>query len=142
MDPYIYGRSPIESSSFIVPTCNPDSKLHGQGFFARLTGANAEFLDMYNTMLFGKNLFTYENNTLKLNLDPKLDKSFFKEDKTFTFKLLNSTNVTYINPNNIHAYEKTKVTYIINGKQYETIEGDLAYKVRQGEIKDIQLIIE
>lgn len=142
MDPYVYGRSPIESSSFIVPTCNPDSKLHGQGFFARLTGANAEFLDMYNTMIFGKNLFLYENGNLKLNLDPKLDKSFFKEDKTFKFKLLNSINVTYINPNNIHAYEKTKVTYVIDGKHYDSIEGELAYKVRNGEIKEIQLIIE
>ena len=142
MDPYVYGRSPIESSSFVVPTCNPDSKLHGQGFFARLTGANAEFLDMYNTMIFGKNLFTYENDTLRLNLDPKLDKSFFKEDGTFTFKLLNKIKVTYINLNKIHAYEKTKTTYVIDGKTYDSIEGELAYKVRQGEINEISLIIE
>lgn len=142
MNPYVYGRSPIESSSFIVPTCNPDSKLHGQGFFARLTGANAEFLDMYNTMIFGSNLFIYENNTLKLNLDPKLDKSFFKEDGTFTFKLLNMIKVTYINPNHINAYDKKKVTYIINEKKYDSIEGELAYKIRQGEIKELSLIIE
>ena len=142
MNPYVYGRSPIESSSFVVPTCNPDSRLHGQGFFARLTGANAEFLDMYNTMIFGKNLFVFENNTLKLNLDPKLDKSFFKDDGTFTFKLLNKVMVTYINPNNIHAYEKNKLTYIINNVSYNSIEGELAYKVRQGEIDEIKVIIE
>ena len=53
MDPKVYGRNPLENSSFIVPTCNPDSKLHGQGFFARLTGANAEFMYLWVSNLLG-----------------------------------------------------------------------------------------
>ncbi len=141
-DPYVYGRNPIESSSFIVPTCNPDSSLHGRGFFARLTGANAEFLDMYNTMIFGTQLFVFENNELKLNMNPLLDKSFFKEDGTFTFKLLNSIKVTYLNPNKINAYEKKKLTYIIDGITYNEVKGSLAEKIRDGRINSFKVIIE
>ncbi len=142
LDPYIYGRSPIESSSFIVPTCNPDDKIHGQGFFARLTGANTEFLDMYNTMLFGQNLFIYKDGLLTLNLDPKLDKSFFKDDGTLSFKLLNKVNVTYYNPNKINAYEHKKLTYIINDKKYDVVNGKLASDIRDGLITNITLVIE
>ena len=137
LDPNIYGRSPIENSSFIVPTCNPDPKKHGQGFFARLTGANAEFLDMLNIMSFGENLFIMNNGGLQLNLDPRLEKSFFKKDGTYTFKLLNKTKVTYYNPNFINTYERNNLTYIIDGIKYNEITGKLAHKVRDGEIKEI-----
>lgn len=142
LDPYIYGRSPLESSSFIVPTCNPDDKLYGQGFFARLTGANAEFLDMFNTMIFGKNLFVVKDQQLKLNLNPLLEKKFFKKDGTFSFKLLNKVKVTYINPKNINAYEKTKLTYIIDNQKYDEVVGPLAEKIRDGKIDKLNVVIE
>ena len=137
LNPNIYGRSPIENSSFIVPTCNPDSKKHGQGFFARLTGANAEFLDMLNIMSFGEELFIMNNGLLQLNLDPRLEKSFFKENGTYTFKLLNKTKVTYYNPKFINTYERNGLTYIIDGIKYDNVTGELAHKVRNGEIKEI-----
>lgn len=53
MDPQVYGRSPLENSSFIAPTNNPDPKLHGQGFFARLSGSTVEALHMWYVMMTG-----------------------------------------------------------------------------------------
>ena len=38
MDPQVYGRSPLENSSFIVSSAHPDESLHGNGFVARLSG--------------------------------------------------------------------------------------------------------
>lgn len=38
MDNKVYGRSPLEASSFIVSSAFPDKKLHGAGFLARLSG--------------------------------------------------------------------------------------------------------
>lgn len=142
LNPKVYGRSPIENSSFIVPTCNPDPSKHGQGFFARLTGANAEFLDMLNIMMFGEKLFIMNNNLLQLNLDPKLHKSFFKKDGTFTFRLLNKTKVTYYNSNHINAYERKSLKYVIDNVEYDIVNGDLAHKVRNGEIKEIHVYID
>lgn len=48
--PERYGRNPLEHSSFIVSSAHPDRRLHGRGFYARLTGATAEFLSMYLIM--------------------------------------------------------------------------------------------
>ena len=53
-DPARYGRSPLENSSFIVSSAHPDKTLHGRGFVARLTGATAEFLNMWTLMMIGK----------------------------------------------------------------------------------------
>ena len=57
-----------------VPTCNPNKEFHGQGHFARLTGANAEVLDMFFIMFLGEKAFSYENGTLKFTPSPKLSK--------------------------------------------------------------------
>ena len=68
MDPEVYGRNPAEASSFIVPTCNPDESKWGQGFFARLTGANAEMLDMYVRLFAGDHIFSLKDGKLTLTL--------------------------------------------------------------------------
>lgn len=45
MEPEIYGRSVLENSSFIASSVNPNPKLHGQGFVARISGTTAEFIE-------------------------------------------------------------------------------------------------
>ncbi len=73
LDPQIYGRSPLENSSFIVSSAYPDEKLHGGGgFVARLTGgANAEFLSMWKIMFIGKGgPFRLENGEIALVFSP------------------------------------------------------------------------
>ncbi|HKL60901.1 MAG TPA: hypothetical protein VJY66_00815 [Acholeplasma sp.] len=107
MDETIYGRSPLENSSFIVTSTNPDVKRHGQGFVSRLSGSTAEMLSIYHLMFFGKELFGLVDGKLTLKLKPILPKSFFKDNKV-TVKLFNST-VVYHNPDNIDTYDKNAV---------------------------------
>ena len=57
MDPDVYGRPPIECSSFIASSAHPDKTIHGQGYLARLSGSTAEFLSMWNLMMMGAQPF-------------------------------------------------------------------------------------
>lgn len=141
MDPSIYGRSPLENVSFIVPSNNADKSMHGSGQYARLTGANAEVIDMYYILCVGENLFLYENNELTLNIRPKFAKEFFDENGCITFPLFKDVKVTIYNPNNIDAYKCTKVEYEINNVKYSTIKSLLAEDIRNKKIKEIKVII-
>lgn len=137
MDPMVYGRSIIENSSFIVPTCNPDKKLHGRGFFARLTGANAEFMDMFANLFIGPSLFNVENDELVLTLSPKLNKEMFDENNEAQFTLFNKTKVIYHNPNCLNTYDAKVINYVVDGVSYSEIRGKLALDLRNGVIKEI-----
>lgn len=141
MDPYIYGRSPIEASSFIVPTCNPNKALHGQGFFARLTGANAEVIDMFFNIFVGPRLFTYKNNKLTLSLEPKLPASYFDKNDEVSFELFNKVKVIYHNPKRLDCYKGVNLRYRIDNTLYDEISGLLAEKIRNKEIKELHVEI-
>ncbi len=134
----VYGRSPVENSSFIVPTCNPDKSLHGRGFFARLTGANAEMLDMFVNMFMGERLFEYDGGTLILAIRPKLAASFFDGNDEVRFRLFGS-NVTVHNPARADCYAQgVTFRYFCNGTE-GVISGTLAERVREGERFDIRV---
>jgi len=142
MDPNVYGRSPLENSSFIVPTCNPDEKLHGQGFFARLTGANAEVMNMLNIMFVGEKVFTVENEKLTLNLTPKLKGEMFNEDNIASYKLFDKTELVYHNENRLDTYDENIVlTYKVDGKTYDKIQGELAEDIRNKKVERIDIFI-
>lgn len=104
MDPDIYGRSPIENSSFLATSSNPDIKKHGQGFVSRLSGSTAEALSMYRFMFYGNNIFQIKEKELTFNLNPKLSSSFFKDKKVET-KLFGSIDLIYYNPQEINTYD-------------------------------------
>lgn len=140
MDPNVYGRSPLENSSFIVPSINPDKKLHGQGQYARLTGANAEVLDMFYLMFLGEQAFNVVDGKLRFTPYPKLDKSFFDENDEVSFPLFKSV-ITYHNKDKINTYEGCKLTYIVDGKQYDVVEGSLAEDIRNGVINSVYIEI-
>ncbi len=143
MDVNVYGRNPIENSSFIVPTCNPDSSLHGQGFFARLTGANAEILNMITIMFLGDNLFIInDNNELEFKVEPKLHASLFDENKEARFTLFGDVNLIYHNEKLINAYECQNISYRIGSDVYKHITGQLAKDIRDCKIKEIHIYIE
>lgn len=59
-NPEVYGRSILENSSFIASSANPDPKLWGRGFVARLSGSTAELLQMWGLIFFGPEPFCYE----------------------------------------------------------------------------------
>ena len=139
MDPYVYGRSPIENSSFIVPTCNPNTRMHGQGQFARLTGANAEILDMFFIMFLGERAFSYDDGVLKFTPSPKLSKEFFDENNEVSYPLFSKCIVTISNPQRIDLYNHKKYVYFVGGKQYDSIQGQLAEDLRNGKISALRM---
>lgn len=142
MDPYVYGRSPLENSSFIVPTCNPNKAFHGQGHFARLTGANAEVIDMFYLMFLGEKAFEYRNGTLVFTPSPKLPKEFFDEKDEVSFPLFNTCQIIYHNPKRIDCFNGVKLSYEVNGKKYQSLEGDIALDIRNGKVKVVRIEIE
>jgi len=97
MKPKIYKRSILENSSFIASSAYPDKESHGRGFVARLSGATAEFIDMWIRMTTGKNIFYLDKSgKLCFKLSPILPSWLFKNGR-FSFTLLGSIEVTYIN---------------------------------------------
>ena len=141
MDPDIYGRSPLENVSFIVPSNHPDKTMHGSGQYARLTGANSEVIDMFYLLAVGDKLFKYENNELILNIKPKFSKEFFDEKKQITFPLFNDVVVTIQNDDLIDAYDATSFEYEIDNVVYKEIKNDLAKSIRDKKINYLKVII-
>lgn len=142
MGPYVYGRSTIENSSFIVPTCNPDKKNHGRGFFARLTGANAEMINMVNIMFIGEKPFSFVDGVLHFELNPKLPASFFDENNECSCMLFASTKIVYHNPYRLDCFKKRHLQYKVDGVTYESIVGQLAEDIRANKVKQIDVEIK
>ena len=97
-DPEIYGRSPLENSSFLVSSAHPDPTLHGGGFVARLSGATAEFCSMWTAMMAGVRPFRMGDAGLELALEPTLPGWLFDDAGEVRFTFLGRTPVTVRNP--------------------------------------------
>jgi hypothetical protein len=148
MDPAVYGRSPLENSSFIVSSAHPDASLHGNGFVARLSGSTAEFLSIWQFIMTGPKPFFEMNGELHLALKPVLPGWFFKEDGRLTFKFLGRCKVTYLNPERKDTYSsETTVNNITletsEGSQVtfekDTIPAPYAEMVRRGKVSGIEI---
>ena len=146
MDPEVYGRSPLENSSFIASSAHPDPSLHGNGFVARLSGSTAEFLSMWVIMTAGQKPFSLEQGKLVLTLQPILPRWLFKQDGTLSFKLFGSCNVTLHNPSREDTF-KIKPEYILirtlTGEQVR-VEGNIigspyAGMAREGKIESMDV---
>ncbi|WP_058486419.1 hypothetical protein [Defluviitalea phaphyphila] len=149
LNPNIYGRSTLENSSFIASSSNPDESVHGRGYVARLSGSTAEFLSMWNIMMVGKKPFILKDNKLCLCFSPILPGWLFDENGQVSFKFLGKCKVTYHNPSKKNTYGDNKVCIrkiILKTNENKIIEilgayinEDNALKVRNGEIKDIDV---
>lgn len=149
LDPEVYGRSILENSSFIASSANPDPSVHGRGFVARLSGSTVEFLNMWVVMFIGKQPFTYDVDTKKLQfrLQPTLPSWLFKEDGTVSFTLFSNIKVVYYNARRRDTFGKNgvkPVRYTItykNGSKQEVsnseIIGTIANDLRNGLVKEI-----
>ncbi len=97
MDPDVYQRSILENSSFIASSAYPVTERHGRGFVARLSGATAEFIEMWIKMMAGTKLFFLgKDGKLNFQLSPILPSWMFNKGE-LTFKLLGTIEATYIN---------------------------------------------
>ncbi|MBR1440124.1 MAG: hypothetical protein IJ589_02760 [Lachnospiraceae bacterium] len=95
MDPEVYGRSILENSSFIASSANPDEKIHGKGFVARLSGSTIEFLSIWKIMMFGKNPFTVKNGSLCFTLTPAIPAYLIGEDLEVSARFMDETRIRY-----------------------------------------------
>jgi len=121
LDPKVYGRSPLENSSFLVSSAHPDELLHGAGFVARLSGASAEFLSMWRLMMAGERPFFIQGDQLCLALKPILPSWLFNEDNTISFKFLGWTTVIYHNSERRDTFDPQTV---IRSITLQPIDGD------------------
>ena len=150
MNPEVYGRSILENSSFIASSSNPDERTHGRGFVARLSGTTVEMLNIWKLMMVGEKLFVYEDGILKFRLNPILTKDFFKDSALIT-TILGRIKLVYTNINNKNTFgpekgiigEITLVDADNNMSKFKGNEvcGELAEKIRNGEIAEIQATI-
>ena len=150
LDEGTYGRSVLENSSFIASSKNPNEKIHGKGFVARLSGSTIEFLNMWKLMMFGKNPFKFENERLIFGLSPLIPSYLIDDTKTISATMLGKTVVEYSLPDNKDFipgdYEITSMELIYknNTKAQVTsnyVEDRLAKDIRNGEVKSIKIKI-
>ncbi len=120
-----YGRSILENSSFLASSANPDEKIHGKGFVARLSGSTAEFVHMWQIMMFGHNPFRYEQEELHLSLEPILPEYLIGEDGVIKATFLGKIPV---------CYQLLKKKALLPGR-YKVESYTLQYE--DGEIKQI-----
>lgn len=135
MDPSVYGRSILENSSFIATSRNPNPRIHGKGYVARLTGTTAEMLSMHVGIFFGYHLFSMTPHGLAFHLRPVLPASFFSDEKTVQTTLFGQIPVTYIATGESSYYTTaSKYEVLLKGKwiviEGSSIQGDLAKLIR------------
>lgn len=145
LDYKMYGRSLLENSSFLASSANSDERLHGKGFVARLSGSTAEFLEIWQMMLFGENPFREEEGMLSCTFSPAIPHYLITEQNTVEAVFLGSTSVIYrINerrdliPSN-YLIGKIRVEHNDGMVEYFTdkIKGETALLLRSGKIKQI-----
>uniref|UniRef100_A0A7S2XZE2 Uncharacterized protein n=1 Tax=Fibrocapsa japonica TaxID=94617 RepID=A0A7S2XZE2_9STRA len=168
MDPTVYGRSPLEASSFLASSALPDETLHGTGFVSRLSGSTAEFLSLFLEVFVGHEgpfrLKPTDGKTLQFVLQPALPAWMFTPttdlggsefDAILTFTLLGKIPVTYHNPNLVNTWSDgvmvRKMTYHLqeaNTMKEFTVEimssvaeGYNAQLVRSGLVKKIDVYL-
>jgi hypothetical protein len=148
-NPQVYGRSPLENSSFIVSSAHPDESLHGAGFVARLSGSTAEFLSMWNLMMAGKQPFFLQDGKLHLAFRPVLPGWLFDESGTVSFNFLGSCRVIYHNPQRLDTFTdgglepRKLILHTTDGRRMERSGGvigpPVAEMIRSGHVEDIHV---
>jgi hypothetical protein len=151
MDPLVYGRSPLENSSFIATSNNPDKSKHGQGFYARLSGSTAEVISMWKRLFFGPKLFSIRDGQLQCQMAPKLPVSFFKNGQVKTRLFANTEVVMTLQNKEGQLDDKlTVIGYRLFTKTSTTptaiagavIQGSLAEAIRLGQFVKIEVLLK
>jgi hypothetical protein len=172
MDPAVYGRSPLEHSSFIVSSAHPDSSIHGRGYYARLSGATAEWISMYliiagisapffvdtaGALCFRLSpvlpewLFTRERSSVPLHTDKGVEEIQVPEN-AFCCRFLNTCTIFYHNPGrkdtfgnyaaSVVSIEFTRADGSIALVDGNGVSGVLAREVREGNVVKINAVLK
>lgn len=146
-----YGRSILENSSFIASSVNPDKQTHGKGFVARLSGSTAEFVQMWQIMMFGEKPFRMKEGKLTLSFRPAIPSYLIPDNLQVETTFLGQTAVMYqFNQQKNYipgSYAVVQYEIMFNDTSSTTISGstineDYARKVRAGEAVHITIYIE
>ena len=149
LDFKVYGRSLLENSSFIASSANPDEKIHGKGFVARLSGSTAEFLEIWQHMMFGRNCFENRNGELHLTFSPSIPEYLIPENRIIETTFLGSVETRYhLKKKEALIPGKYEIAEIVvtdadgEEKSYiSSIDGEEAKKIREGLVKKIDVYI-
>ncbi len=159
-NPARYGRSILENSSFLVSSAFTDTRLHGNGFVARLSGSTAEFISIWLLMCAGKEPFYLDKDKkLCLEFKPILPAWLFSRKAynglpkdTFAFKFLNKTLAVYHNPKRKntfgpHAAKIREIAITNQDKSTVTrtasfLPSPIANDIRDSKVSRIDIILE
>lgn len=144
----IYGRSLLENSSFIASSVNPNAHIRGKGFVARLSGSTAEFLQMWQVMMYGTKPFDIVDGELTLEFKPFIPEYLIGESKEIKAKFLGHTEVIYhitgldrLVPGQYEIKEIDVCGW--DGEHYKTkvLKGKDAEEIRKGNAEKIEIIL-
>ena len=152
--PEVYGRSPLENSSFIASSRFPDPKVHGVGFVARLSGATAEWISMVLHMGLGAAPFRLVDSALRFEPRPTLADWLFTTQPaggfgvdSFGFRLFGQTWIVYSNPKRRATFGPGAVVplsfelrYANGSRRTHTggwLPADLALDLRDGKLDSV-----
>lgn len=151
LDEEVYGRSVLENSSFIASSKNPNKKIHGKGFVARLSGSTIEFINMWKIMMFGRYPFAIADGALRLKLQPTIPAYLIGEEKEVSAMLLGTTKVTYVLEEKKDyfpgSYQIASIELEYRNGSQATVSGDtiganLARDVREGDVAGITVTLK
>lgn len=144
LSPEVYGRSPLENSSFIASSVNPDTSIHGRGYIARLSGSTAEMITLWKRIFLGNKLFEMDEGVLKFTFAPNIPNWLFDKNGSAYTTLL-GCKVHYINilGKDTFGSNGVKIREIrVDGKLAShdcTLKGDLVNHMRNKELKNIEV---
>lgn len=140
MSPDVYGRSILENSSFIASHVNPNPRIRGQGFVARLSGSTAEMLSIWNMIMYGNALFRFTDQLI-FSPKPLIHSDFFKDGLVQT-TLFSKTKFIIDNGTGLSTYSDQICLdyFIVDGEIFEEVKGDKAIQIRDGHVTEITMV--
>lgn len=151
LDEEVYGRSTLENSSFLASSKNPNKKIHGRGFVARLSGSTIEFISMWKIMMFGPNPFREDAGRLCCTFAPVIPEYLVGEEKRVFAMFLSRTQVNYFLPEKADffpgSYRIEEMELFYGDGRTETVKGstlfgEQAIDLREGKVEKINITIK
>ncbi|MCH7583766.1 MAG: hypothetical protein IH941_01235 [Acidobacteria bacterium] len=171
LDPAVYGRSPLEGSSFIVSSAYPDPGEHGRGYQPRLSGMTAEFISIWLLATVGPRPFRLTEGMLEFAPKPLLPGWLFTDEPrtakafdliagfshvdlpagSFGFRFMGRGLCVYLNPGRRDTYGPDgarPAAFEIefrNGRtatvESPVLEGGDAVALRAGEVRRLRILL-
>jgi len=171
LDPAVYGRSPLEGSSFIVSSAYPDPSEHGRGYQPRLSGMTAEFISIWLLATVGPRPFRLADGILEFAPAPLLPGWLFTNEPStasafdpidgsseielpagsFAFRFMGRGLCVYVNPGRRDTYGPDRARPAAFEIEFQegrtsTVEGPVlkggdAAALRAGDVRCLRIVL-